>query len=63
MNNIQDYSVLYKDSVRWLFARTGILLTFGKHVHDCIISLRGEAWVDKTSRCLFKCLNHTREVS
>ena len=41
MHNVQDYSVLYKDSVRWLFARTGILLTFGKHVHDCIISLRG----------------------
>ena len=29
--------------------RVGILLTCGKHLHDCIISLRGEVWSHKAS--------------
>jgi len=33
----------------------GILLTGGKHLHDCIISLRGEAWVHITSLTLPLC--------
>ena len=33
----------------------GILLTGGKHLHDCIISLRGEAWVYITSLTLPLC--------
>ena len=32
-----------------LYVRVGILLTRGKLLHDCIISLRGEVWVHKTS--------------
>ena len=27
-----------------LYVRVGILLSCGKHWHDCIISLRGEIW-------------------
>jgi hypothetical protein len=33
----------------------GILLTGGKHLHDCIISLRAEAWVYITSLTLPPC--------
>jgi len=29
--------------------RAGILLTCGKHLHDHIISLRGEVWANTTS--------------
>ena len=28
----------------WLYVRVDILLTCGKHLHDRIISLRGEIW-------------------
>ena len=41
------YSFLYKDTVR-----VGILLTRGKHLHDCIISLRGEVSAHKRSLTL-----------
>jgi hypothetical protein len=30
-----------------LYARVGILLTYGKHLHDCIISVRGEVCAHK----------------
>ena len=30
-----------------LYVRIGILFTCGKHLHDCIISLRWDAWVNK----------------
>jgi len=33
----------------YLYARVGILLTRGKHLHDRIISLKGEVWAHKTS--------------
>ena len=32
-----------------LYVRVGILLTCGKHLHDRIISLRGEVWSHKAS--------------
>ena len=32
-----------------LYVRVDILLTCGKHVHDGIISLRGEVWAHTTS--------------
>ena len=32
-----------------LYVRVSILLTCGKHLHDCIISLRREAWAHTTS--------------
>jgi hypothetical protein len=32
-----------------LFVGVGILLTRGKHLHDRIISLRGEVWAPNTS--------------
>ena len=31
------------------YVRVDILLTFGKHLHDSIISQRGEVWVHKTN--------------
>ena len=49
-----------------LYVRVGILLTCGKHLHDHIISLRGEVWVHKTSvtqQFLLKCLYYARRVS
>ena len=49
-----------------LYMRVGILLTCGKHVHDCIISLRGEVWVHKANLIpplLLKCLYQARKVS
>ena len=33
----------------WLYARVDILLTCGKHLHDRIISLRGDVWDHKIS--------------
>jgi len=45
MYNFQYYSVLYENAVR----QVGILLTCMKHLHDRIISPRGEAWAHKTS--------------
>ena len=33
----------------WLYLRVGILLTYGKHLHDCIISLREEVLAHKIS--------------
>ena len=32
-----------------LNVRVGILITRGRHLHACIISLRGEVWANKTS--------------
>jgi hypothetical protein len=34
------------------YVRVGILLTCGKHLHACIISLKKEVWVHKTSLTL-----------
>ena len=31
-----------------LYVRVGILLTCGKHLHDCIISLSEKVWAQKT---------------
>ena len=49
-----------------LYVRVVILLTCGKHLHDHIISLRGEVWAHKTSvtqQFLLKCLYYARRVS
>ena len=35
-----------------VFVRIGILLTCGKHLHNCIISLIGEVWTHITSLTL-----------
>ena len=35
-----------------LYVRVDNLLTCGKHLHDCIISLREEIWAQKTSLTL-----------
>jgi len=32
-----------------LYWRIGILLACGKHLHDRIISLKGDIWANKTS--------------
>ena len=32
-----------------LYVSVGILITCGKHLHDYIISLRGQVWAQKTS--------------
>ena len=48
MYNVQDYSVLYNNTVR-LVVKICILLTCGKQLHDNIISLRGEMLAHKTS--------------
>ena len=36
----------------YVYVRVGILLTRGKHLHDCIISIRGEVSAHKTSLTL-----------
>jgi hypothetical protein len=35
-----------------LYVRVGILLSCGKHLHDRLISIRGEVWVHKSSLTL-----------
>ena len=35
-----------------MYVKSGILLTFGKHLHDRIISVREEIWALKTSLTL-----------
>ena len=50
----------------WLYMSVVILLTCGKHLHDCIISLRGEVWAHKTRLTLHfivKRLNQARKVT
>jgi len=37
------------DQFPHLYVRVGILLTGGKHLHDRVISRRGDAWAHKTS--------------
>jgi hypothetical protein len=32
-----------------IYVMVGIFLTYGKHLHNCIISLRGEVWAHITS--------------
>jgi len=40
--NVKDYSVVYNNDVRpVIYVRVCILLTYGKHLYDRIISLRG----------------------
>jgi hypothetical protein len=41
--------VFYNNTVRQLYARVGILLTCGKHLHEHITSLREELWAYTTS--------------
>ena len=48
MYNVQDYIILFAAHSA-IYVRVGILLTYEKHLHDRIISLRGEIWVHKTS--------------
>ena len=46
--------------------RVGILLTRGKHLHDYIISIRGEVWVHTTRLTChlpLKCLCKARKMS
>jgi hypothetical protein len=40
----------YDNTVPPVMCGVGILLTSGKHLHYRIISIRGEAWVNKTSK-------------
>jgi hypothetical protein len=50
MYNVQDYSILYYKAIHiWLYVRIGILLVCRKHMHNHIISLRGEIWAHITS--------------
>ena len=44
LHNVQDYSVFLIRLFDRLRTNAGISLTHRKHVHDCIISLRGEVW-------------------
>ena len=49
-----------------LYMSVVILLTCRKHLHDCIISLRGEVWAHKTRLTLHfivKRLNQARKVT
>jgi hypothetical protein len=45
MYNVHDYNVI--TLLAWIYVRVGILLTCGKHLHDHIISLKGDAWGKK----------------
>jgi len=47
MYNVHDYNVI--TLLAWIYVRVGILLTCGKHLHDHIISLKGDVWGHKTS--------------
>ena len=47
--NVQDYSVLYNNSVLPVICECWHFTLVWKHLHDRIISLRGEVWVHKTS--------------
>jgi hypothetical protein len=62
--------IMFKIIVFWIFNAAhpvGILLTCGKHLHDCIISIRREVWVHNTSfkprHFLLKCLYQSRKLS
>jgi hypothetical protein len=49
-----------------LYMRVGVLHTRGKHLHDRIVSLRGDVWALKTSlkrHFLLKCLHQTKKRS
>jgi hypothetical protein len=48
-NNVQDH-VLHINAVQTI--RVGILLASGKHLHDGIISIRGEVWANQISLTL-----------
>ena len=65
MHQVQDYNKLFNNLFARLYVVIGILLTCGKNVDDCIISLRGEIWTNKTltRQCLLKCLNQSRKGS
>ena len=45
---VQDYLAFLL--ITMLYLRVGILLIYGKHLHDHTISLRGEVWSNKTSK-------------
>jgi len=53
--------------VTYLYVRVGIVITCRKHLHDCIISLRGRFRFIKLTRLiptlLLKCLYQARKVS
>jgi len=49
MYNVQDIAFFIITLFARLYMRVGILPTCGKHLHGCIISLRGEAWANITS--------------
>jgi hypothetical protein len=43
------YNIFRQESQNLIYKRVDILPTYGKHLHDPIISLRGEDWAHKTS--------------
>ena len=48
--NVQDYSILYNNAAHRLICECWhYIRTSGKHLHDSLISLRGEIWAHKTS--------------
>jgi len=61
MHNIQDYSVLYNNSVRRTikYVNFDLLLTRGKYLHDRVSSRSVEVWANKTSLIppLFNCIS------
>ena len=66
VHNVHDYSVLYKTLFVRFYVRVCVILRCGKHLHDGIISLRGEVWVNKislTAPLLMKCLYQARKVN
>lgn len=49
MYNFREYSVLYNKALRSKICEGVILLRWGKHLRNRIISLTGGVWVHKTS--------------
>jgi len=50
MYNFKDNSFIHNNTVCVaICARVDILLTCGKHLHDRIVSLRGEVWAHKVA--------------
>ena len=47
MHNVQDYSVLHITFLARLYVGVVILLTYVMHLHDRIISLKGEVRVQR----------------
>ena len=47
LSNIYNFNVIALSVL--LYVIIGILVTYGKHLHDPIISLREEIWAQKTS--------------